>query len=520
MLIELRPLKRKDSEQLIATILGTLGQVVAEYQQNPAYVDLLRTAHVSFDWVQYKNNFRLAITERPAFDPDCQAVHRRELVIDLRQVDIENFANQLRQLLDSWVPAQSLTQAENSYTTTDNVGKADSAVAIATRTITTVTPAEDIQRIYLEPFQLARNSIIWSFNTLYWNALDKWEATFQKSYEAALPGGVTDACNPEFVHETVKRVCQILDELRIKGQLPEQIFVMELGVGNGTQARTWLDEFQRYARETNSDYYDRLHYLMSDFSVCVLNVAREAVAPHLSKVSFLVMDATDPLKSLSFLRYKLLFVHISNVYDNLPSSELVKWNNRYYQVEVRAYLPRLQAEEIMRKYDLSERELVVTITRVLKVGPDYFDAIDQGVHFWSDVWSSLKLEERYVLLPDLSYLKLFEGFDGLDLQELLEEVNDNVRLHLNEMALKSFVNTVPLLHPRGIFQVQDIFITALEQYYTSFRGPGKYDGSVVNWVNGPLLQIVGNRYGYNVHFQPFSYRQNSNITILSTSMRD
>jgi hypothetical protein len=36
------------------------------------------------------------------------------------------------------------------------------------------------------------------------------------------------------------------------------------------------------------------------------------------------MDATDPLKSLSFLRYKLMFIHISNVYDNLTSSELIR----------------------------------------------------------------------------------------------------------------------------------------------------------------------------------------------------
>ncbi|GAC1391027.1 MAG: hypothetical protein NVS4B11_14970 [Ktedonobacteraceae bacterium] len=518
MLIELKPLKRKDNAQIVATVLSALGQVVADYHQNPAYQDLLRTAHVSFDWVQYKSNFRAPIAELPAFDPDCQAIHRREVLIDLRQISVDSFATQLRQLLDGWTPPQSATQAQigSSYPS----GKADIALAVATKTIAAATPSVGNERMYLEPFQPARNSIIWSFNTLYWNALDKWEAAFQKGYEAALPGGVTDACNPEFVAESVQRVCQILDDLRNKDQLPEQIFVLEIGVGNGAQARTWLDEFQRYARETNADYYERIHYLMSDFSACVLNVAREAVTPHLEKVSFLVVDATDPLKSLSFLRYKLMFVHISNVYDNLPSSELVKWDNQYYQVEVRAYLPHSVAEEILYKYNLAERDLTVTITRLLKIGPDYFDDIDQGIHFWADVWNSLKLEERCVLLPDLSQLKLFEGFDGLDAQALLEKVSGNVRMHLNEMALKSFVNTMPLLHPRGIFQVQDIFITELEQYYTAFRGPGKYDGSVVNWINGPLLQIVGNRYGYDVHFQPFTYRRNSNITILQTSMRD
>ncbi|MGB8344724.1 MAG: class I SAM-dependent methyltransferase [Ktedonobacteraceae bacterium] len=522
MLIELKPLKRKNDEQ-IAAILSTLSQVAADYQQKPAYQPLLRTAHISFDWLQYKNNFRSPITERPAFDPDGQTVHRREVLIDLRQVDIDTFATQLRQLFDSWAPAMSPARQllDSSFHETNNIRAAsDLAVAIAPRTLEQPTTAANSEKCYLEPFQPARNSIIWSFNALYWNALDKWEETFHKSYEVALPGGVTDACNPEFVSESVKHLCQVLDGLRSRDQLPEEIFILEIGVGNGTQARTWLDEFQRYSREIAADYYDRLHYLMSDSSACVLDVAREAVTPHCDKVSFLVVDATDLLKSLSFLRYKLMFIHISNVYDNLPSSEIIRWDNQYYQVEVRAYLPRAEAEKISDSYQLHGRDLTTTITRFLKIGPDYFDDIGQGVHFWSDVWRALKLEERCVLLPDLTQLKLFEGFDSVDIQSLLADVSGNIRMHLNEMALKSFMNTVPLLHPRGIFQVQDIFITDMEQYYTAFRGPGKYDGSVVNWVNGPLLRLVGNRCGYDLHFQPFTYRQNSNITILTTSVRD
>lgn len=526
MLIELKPMQRKNDEQ-VAAVLNALGQIAADYHQNPAYRQLLRTAHVSFDWIQYKNNFRSPISERPAFDPDCQTIHHRELLIDLRQVNVDTFATQLRQLLDSWASITSLSPTrkllDSSFHETDARGNTDLTVAVASRMEEQRATSGDSpggEKFYLEPFQLARNSIIWSFNVLYWNALDKWEATFRKSYEVALPGGVTDACNPDFVAESVKQLCRVLDELRARDQLPEQIFALEIGVGNGTHARTWLDEFHRYTREAAPDYFDRLHYLMSDFSVCVLDAAREAVTPYLDKVSFLVMDATDPLKSLSFLRYKLMFIHVSNVYDNLPSSELVRWDNQYYEVEARAYLPRAEAERICDTYRLSGRDLITTITRFLKVGPEYFDEMSQGVHFWADVWHALKLEERCVLLPDLTQLKLFDGFDGLDVQAMLEDVSGNIRMHLNEMALKSFMNTLPLLHPHGIFQVQDIFINDLEQYYTGFRGPGKYDGSVVNWVNGPLLRLVGNRCGYDVHFQPFVYRQNSNITILTTSVRD
>jgi hypothetical protein len=523
MLIELKPMKRKNDEQ-VAAVLSALGKVAADYHQNPAYQQLLRNAHVSFDWIQYKKNFRPPVAERVAFDPDCQTVHHREVLIDLRQVEAETFADQLRQLLDSWAPTMSPSRKllESSFHEPNIHSSGDSTVAVIAPGVLgqrAVANATGKEKLYLEPFQPARNSIIWSFNSLFWNALDKWEASFNKGYEVSLPGGVTDACNPDFVAESVKQLCRVLDDLRAREQLPEQIFVLEIGVGNGTHARTWLNEFQRYTRDEPS-YFDRLHYLMSDFSLCVLDGPREAVTAYLDKVSFLVMDATDPLKSLSFLRYKIMFIHISNVYDNLPSSELVRWDNQYYQVEVRAYLPLIEAEKIGEKYRLGGRDLMTTIIRFLKIGPEYFDDIEEGVRFWNDVWYALKLEERCVLLPDLTHLKLFDGFDGMDVQTLLDDVGGNIRMHLNEMALKSFMNTVPLLHPRGIFQVQDIFVTDLEQYYTGFRGPGKYDGSVVNWVNGPLLRLVGKRCGYNVHFQPFVYRQNSNITILTTSVRD
>ena len=44
----------------------------------------------------------------------------------------------------------------------------------------------------------------------------------------------------------------------------------------------------------------------------------------------------------------------------------------------------------------------------------------------------------------------------------------------------------------------DLFLTDADQYRTGFYGPGKYDGSVVNWVNGPLLPHIGSRRGFDV----------------------
>jgi hypothetical protein len=64
------------------------------------------------------------------------------------------------------------------------------------------------------------------------------------------------------------------------------------------------------------------------------------------------------------------------------------------------------------------------------------------------------------------------------------------RVHLSPVAVESLPPTLELLHPEGVLQLQDPFVRDLSEYST-FRGPGKIEGSIVNWLNGPLFQMVG-----------------------------
>ena len=107
-----------------------------------------------------------------------------------------------------------------------------------------------------------------------------------------------------------------------------------------------------------------------------------------------------------------------------------------------------------------------------------------------------------------------------ELEGILDESPGDLRFHLSSGALESFVNTIPLLHPRGYLQVQDIFVTDLNDYRVGFHGPGKLDGSIVDWVNGALLKGVAERTGYNLHFEPYHYRKGSKTSILYTSPRE
>src|SRR5579871_6098503 len=101
-----------------------------------------------------------------------------------------------------------------------------------------------------------------------------------------------------------------------------------MGVGSGMQSKRWMDEFRRQAQNGRELYYDRLRYIMSDFSQHILDHARPRVADHIEKVSLIPMNALDPESALGFMRYKVLYVHLCNVYDNLPCTELARFDGR------------------------------------------------------------------------------------------------------------------------------------------------------------------------------------------------
>ena len=43
---------------------------------------------------------------------------------------------------------------------------------------------------------------------------------------------------------------------------------------------------------------------------------------------------------------------------------------------------------------------------------------------------------------------------------------------------------------------------------------------MVNWVNGPLLQLLASRRGFEARFSPFTQRPASNVKTLTVQVRD
>jgi len=465
-------------------------------------VDLSRL-RVVCDWIQYRQNFRDPIGLRLVEPWPLEAVRAS------RNGDGELAAR------SAWEIAIDLRRATD--------GSLDELLHTLLRGET-----DTIARVPLEPWVPGSRSIIWGFNALYWKALSLWEQATGRGYEQALPGGKSDSRNVAAAQELIQQLFDVWDRLAARRALPDELHVLELGVGNGNQARVWLDEFQRMDQESGREYYRRLHYLMGDYSPHVLELARANVtSAHGDRVSSLVLDALRPTETLGFLRYKAFLVYISNVYDNLPTDEIARIGGHLYQVQVRAVLPLAVASEIAARLGVGAGDLPDLVSRLLRLGPallaevspDRFPTVADAVVFWRSLWEGLRLDERYVPLEALDTYDVAPGVSG----ELLRPIalsSGDVRMHVSNGAAASFTDTLPLLHPLGILQCHDLIVTDIGQYATNFRGPGKYDGSVVNWVNGPLLAAIGSRRGFDVTFEAFAHRTGANVLTMSARARD
>jgi hypothetical protein len=499
MQIDVRPVRRLRESAAVRAVFPPVLEALAASAAD------LAGLRVVGDWIQYKANFRDPVMARPVLAPgmpDGEA-DSWEIAVDLRRcaADGADVSGAMAAALAEAVP---------------QAGGRDAAPS----------PAGD-GRVWLEPWVPGSASLAWGFNALFWQALADWEKASGREYEQSLPGGETAARDTAAARDLILGLFKTWDELQARRALPEELYVLELGVGNGGQARTFLDEFLALDRRHGRGYYRRLHYLMGDYSPHVLDRARQAVGQHGERVSGLVLEATRLSGSVGFLAGKAFLVYISNVYDNLPTDEVAAIRGRNYLVQVRSYLPPGSASAIAERFGMPPADLAPLIQRLLRIGPELlseslperFGDTGQATAFWQAAWQALRQAERYVPLEGLDTYQVTPSVTGEILRPLLSAEGD-VRMHVSNGTLASFADTLPLLHPFGRVVCHDLFTTAPGEYHNGFFGPGKYDGSVVNWVNGPLLALLASRRGFDVQFSPFTQRPGTHIKTLTAQVRD
>ena len=453
-------------------------------------LDHARLAAV-LDWVQYRKNFRAPVMVRPfgrtpgaSSAPDAPLA---EIAIDVRRAKDLPYAELVREIVDRLSKALGLMPDVHEC-------------------------------IHLEDWVRPSKSVIWSFNRSYWRHLAAWDETFDRDYAAALPGGVSDGTNPVFWREQIETFLQTLDRLDEWSELPDEIHVLELGVGDGMQAKVWLDAFAAGCAARGRDYLERVRYLMADYSPHVLARATERVAGYGRLVEALELDFRNPIHGLNRLRGKVLFAHTCNLYDNLPTDELMRVGDRAYEPLVRASITPGEIAALSERHAVPQDRLVQTVQRILRDGPESFGDVKRGVRFWSDVWEAVHLEEIYEQISAPPAIRVAPSGD-LHLDELLEELPEWTRVHTSTVAIESFAQTLALLHHEGVIVAQDLFVREVSQY-AAYRGPGKLEGSIVNWLNGPVFQRVGERSGFRVAVEPFAHREGSNTVVLEARPRD
>ena len=337
MILQMNHLQGKQAATSAQDVVGAVYSLLAEGHLDEAQFANLR---VHLDWIQYRQNFREPVTVTQCTSNRGDTSPVIEIRVDTRQV----VPGELReQMLRAMSVANSAMHPEDG---------------------------NHSDRIYLEEFTPFRSSIAWQFNKLYWHRLSEWEKATGKGYEQALPGGKSDANHPEAIADCVADFWTLLRDLENKNQLPAEIFALEIGVGLGTRSRTWLDRFRALDAERGTKYYPRLKFLLGDYSLATLDRSRPALKDHMDLCSFIVLDAIDPGKTLAFLRHKILHIHLTNVYDNLPDEEFARRDGKLHQVQTRTYVPRDEAARICNACGLSADQLGSAIRRLLDSGPE------------------------------------------------------------------------------------------------------------------------------------------------------
>ncbi len=311
MILNLNHLHEKSAGTTAHDVIETLYSLMAEGHIEQDQFARLR---VQLDWIQYKQNFREVVSVARGYKASGGPAPMMDVQVDTRQV------------------APGCLRGE------------------ILRAITRAQPDQD--RLPLEDFRSLRSSIVWDFNRLYWTRLKDWEEATGTGYEQALPGGQSDGHLPQAIADSVGDFWTLLRDLEAKKQLPPEIFMLELGVGTGMRCGLWLDKFRELDARRETNYYPKLRVLLGDYSLATLDKSKPAVREHADLCSFLVIDATDPLKTLSFLRHKILQVHSTNLYDNLPDEEVVRRDGKIYLVQVRAYIPMADVMRLCTLYDI------------------------------------------------------------------------------------------------------------------------------------------------------------------------
>ena len=135
--------------------------------------------------------------------------------------------------------------------------------------------------LYLDDFTPYRDCLIWSLQPAVLAAPRRLGGGVGQGFEAALPGGTSDANHPQAVADSVADFWTLLRDLEnARSAAGRRSSALEIGVGSGARAAAWLDRFKALDEQCGTGYYSRLQFILGDYSPTTLERALAAVAHH------------------------------------------------------------------------------------------------------------------------------------------------------------------------------------------------------------------------------------------------
>ncbi len=444
--------------------------------------DQLVSFQIELDWIQYKNNFREPVLLAETHNGQAGGAPVSELRIDTRKWNPCSLPPNPARLL----PLQLA--------------------------IDRLPPARRFQI-------LPRQRSLWIFNRLYWNHFSEWERWTGRGDERALPGGASDAHYATSIADGVADFWTLLRELDKTGDLPQEIYYLEIGVGTGVRCGLWLDQFQALDRQRGTNYYPRLRVLLEttrssrwtnpappfrNTSTCAASWSSTPASPSRPSASCATKSCTStPPTSTTISPTKNTSAPTETLFSRIPrvSSSRRHAAHRRTVPNPRREVPRQRLTPCSAAARIIPRLRPRYGLRAGSVEPMRLKI----------VWSTSK-PCRIRPSPPAStspYSKTFSPPPPA------------ISVFTSALGLcKVSCKPCRCCIPKATCKCR-IFSSAISRnYQKAFRGPGKMDGSIVNWVNGALLKGVGEHSGYDVYFAPFHYRKASHTSIMYASRRN
>ena len=308
--------------------------------------------------------------------------------------------------------------------------------------------------------------------------------------------------------DSARKILGALHETRAKGQLPPEIVGLEIGVGTGARAASWLDKFKALDAEAGTGYYDRdalpPRRLLADqprarrwrrWSTTRGHVQRRAARraePVQGARRLPVQDHVRPLDQ--HLRQPAVRRHRAPRRQAVPGRGAAVSQRRRGRQAGRRVRLRLARSCPARSSGCSTADR----TPVFPTSAAWRSGARSGTRSSS--------RSGCARSTSATTRTCRPACSRTHLEDLLAEAPRRRALPPLARRGESFANTAAAAAPARLSRGAGHLRHRHGRLPQGFRGPGKLDGSLVTWVNGALLRAVGARAGYDVHFAPFPYR--------------